>query len=168
MKKVIILVMFCALLSIVSVVTSCTPSNPTPPVLPTPVSAPSSTPLTAPSTQKVIITYSATTTNQIGTDVLQQTPQAGNTYIIFNMTIQNQGYDSFSINPSIFSLSANVANNLQYPPTFVNLDNPLPTVVLLSGGIVTGELAFEVPAGISNWWINYMTFSTYNIQWVKQ
>jgi Domain of unknown function (DUF4352) len=123
---------------------------------------------TTASTSKSVVTilYTATAVSQIGTGDFADTPKSGDEYLIFDMTIENQGYDSFSVNPFYFSL---IANNVKYSNAFVsNLDNELNSVDVLNNGKIEGQLAFEVPATTGNFSLEYDGFETYNINWVQQ
>ena len=46
--------------------------------------------------RSIIITYSGATATQIGTGSFPVKPASGNVFLVVNMTIQNQGYASFS------------------------------------------------------------------------
>lgn len=114
-------------------------------------------------TGKITISYSGVTYNKIGK---YNTPKSGNVYLVLNLNIKNQGYDSFSINAFNFSL---VANNIEYSPAFVSeLDNELPAINLLNGGNTNGKICFEVPIGTSNYNLTYDSYKKYNIEWIKQ
>lgn len=130
--------------------------------------APAPAPTPAPTTQRIVITYSSTTMTQIGTGSIANTPSPGSIYLVLDMTIQNQGYDSFSINPVFFSI---VVNNVKYSMAFImGLDNQLKLVDILNGGTTQGKLAFEVPSQVTTtgFQVTYSAFEPYNIQWVKQ
>lgn len=147
--------------------------TPTPAPTPTPTPRPTATltpvPTPVPVGQQIIITYSATTMTQIGTGYMADTPKAGYVYLVLNMTIQNQGYDSFSVNPFYFSV---VVSNVKYHTAFVTeLDNELGWADVMNGGSMSGNLAFEVPSSVtySGFHPTYEAFlTTYNIQWSGQ
>ena len=63
-----------------------------------------------------------------------------------------------------------VANNVRYDPWSMTgyPQNYLPKTDVPNGGKVTGNLAFEVPAGTTTFSLQYGGSGTYNIQWVKQ
>jgi hypothetical protein len=124
---------------------------------------PSLTP--TPTIQKILIAYSSTVMTQIGTGDFPDRPSSGYVYLVVDMTIENQGYDSFSSNPFYFSV---VINNVKYSTAFVTeLENELQPVDVLNGGTVQGKLAFEVPTGTTTFSPIYEGFSNYNIQWVR-
>lgn len=125
-------------------------------------------PAPTPATRKVVITFSSTTMTQIGTGILADKPEAGHVYLVLDLSIENQGYDSFSASPFYFYL---VINNVKYSTALVfNLENELMSVDVLDGGRVTGKLAFEVPleAVTRGYQITYEGFETYNIEWVRR
>ena len=122
---------------------------------------------TSTSGQQIVITYSATIQNQIGSGDFADKPSPGNVFLVVNMTINNLGYDSFSVNPFYFSLAS---NNIKYSSSFYSysLPNNLQSVDILNGGSLTGSLAFEVPSGTATYSMQYEgIFTTYNIQWIK-
>lgn len=122
---------------------------------------------------KIIIRYSSTTTDEIGGVYAQfQKPGSGYTYLVVNLDIENQGYDSFWTSPICFSV---VVNNVEYgwTPVFA-LENELETTRLLDGGRITGAVAFKVPTEVSTMGYEiratsmYKDCGTYNIEWIKQ
>ena len=48
------------------------------------------------------------------------------------------------------------------------LDNQLKDVDILNGGILNGDLAFEIPANSTDFQIQYNGLGGYNIKWVRQ
>ena len=125
-----------------------------------------SAPSTSEATKRIIIEYSSITTQQIGE---WNKAKPGYVYLVLDLHIENQGYDSFSTNPLNFSV---VVNNVEYNVAFVvGLENKLKAVDLLSGGKARGTLVFEVPTEVSSggYQIRYKAFLTkYNIEWIKQ
>jgi hypothetical protein len=121
-----------------------------------------------PVTQKITITYSSMTTTQIGTGYFPDKPDPGNVFLVLDMTIKNQGYDSFSTNQFYFSV---IVDNVEYDTAFVTeLDNELKLVDVLDGGTVRGKLAFEVPNKVTTlgFEVVYGAWNDYNIEWVRQ
>ncbi len=132
----------------------------------TPTPAPTST--FAPVNPKIIITYSSTTMTQIGTGYFPDTPRAGNVYLVLDMTIQNQAYNSFSVNPLYFSV---VVNGVKYDTAVViKLQNKLQAANVLNGETMSGNLAFEVPSSVTSTGFQptYEGSGTYNVQWTRQ
>ena len=132
-------------------------STQTPSPTPTPTSTPNPTAL-------ITISYSSTT--QIGTAMFPDELSPGFVYIIVNMTIQNNGYESFDIYPQNDFYA--VADSVLYSTTPVSyLENELPGEFgILDGGTVTGSLAFEVPEGTTAFSMQYEGYG--NIQLVQQ
>jgi uncharacterized repeat protein (TIGR02543 family) len=123
---------------------------------------------TPPTTPIIIITYSSMTTTQIGTGFFPDEPESGNVFLVLDMTINNQGYDSFNTNQFYFSV---IVDNVEYSTAFVvHLDNKLESVDILDGGTVQGKLAFEVPekVNILGFEVVYDAWDWYNIEWIRQ
>jgi hypothetical protein len=120
-------------------------------------------------TSKIVITYSATTLTEIGSGFLSSTPTAENVYLVLDMTVENQGYNTFSTNPFYFSV---IIDNVKYKSSFLSydLDNELKAVDVLDGGKVEGALAFEVPTTVtlSGFQAVYQAFSNFNVEWIKK
>jgi len=113
-------------------------------------------------TQQITITFSASIMGQIGNDAPEKT---GYRFLVVNMDILNQGYNSFNTNPGYFVVTVNNVN-YDYSSSSYGLPDCLPTVDVLDGGNLTGTLAFEIPSNTMNYSIKYDGFNTYNIQWV--
>ena len=159
MKKGAVIAIFYMLLAILGLVLSCAP-----PLTPPPP-APDSTPDSTPATQQIIITYSSTTMTQIG---FATQPSAGHVYLVLDMTIENQGYDSFNLNIFYFAV---VVDNVRHGIAIaVELDNELKSTALLNGDTVQGKLAFEIPqeASTADFRVVYQALAHYNIEWVEQ
>lgn len=73
------------------------------------------------------------------------TPDAGNEYVIVNVTIRNLGKDEISYNPYDFKVQD--VNGAQESTAFAVLDDSLKSGTLAPGGKVTGSMPFEVPQG---------------------
>lgn len=115
--------------------------------------------------RRIIIGYSSTTTQRIGE---WSEAEPGYVYLVLDLHIENQGYDSFSTNPLFFYV---VVNNVKYSAAFVmGLESELKAVDLLDRGKTAGEIAFEVPPEVSSagYQIGYEAFRKYNIEWVKR
>lgn len=116
--------------------------------------------------KKIIITYSSNITNKVGEREWQKA-DPGYTYLILDLDIENQGYESFSTGRSAFSV---VVSNVGYDVTYVGLDDMLKVVDLLDGGRITGKLAFEVPEDVTDvgYQVRYESVREYNIQGIKR
>jgi hypothetical protein len=119
------------------------------------------------SSASIAINYSTTQVQQIWNGFSYDTPSSGNTWLIVNVTITNNGYDSFDTNPTWFHV---VAKNIAYnydPETFTV--NNWSTVSVLSGGTYSGALVFQVPVGSTISAMKYTgfygAFQSYNIIW---
>jgi len=115
-------------------------------------------------TNKILMSCSYRTTKLIGT---YNKPNAGKTFLVVTVTIKNQGYYEFRVYNSSFIIES---NNIRYGHIFLTgLTTELQEVTLLNGGQISGDLAFEVPEGISpsDIKIGYKAQSGYNIEWVK-
>ena len=139
--------------------------NSTPKATPTP-SPPESSPTPKPSpTKQIIIKYSALTTGQIG----RNEADPGHIYLVLDLDIKNDGYDSFTTNPYYFYV---IVNNVKYDPALLAWPaSTLKWVDLLDGGRISGKIVFEVPEdGLSaGYQLGYESYGeTYSIKWMEQ
>ena len=85
-------------------------------------------------------------------------PSDGNIFLVVGLIIENHGYDSFSLDPSSFSI---VVNNFGYrnSPATYYLDKVgkkiLPSGNLNNGGSIDGYVAFEIPSGSQDYNVTY-------------
>jgi uncharacterized repeat protein (TIGR02543 family) len=116
------------------------------------------------STPQIIIKYSSTTTNQIGQIF---TAKSGYTYLILDLNIENNGYESFDTYEGYFYV---IVNNVQYSNTPTGTENELEDVSLLSGGQTSGNIEFEVPQNVVSlgYQVGYSYLPQYSIKWVAQ
>jgi hypothetical protein len=116
--------------------------------------------------KQIVITYTATTIDQLTGYYIQAKPAAGNTYILLDMTIENHSNSAFNIDPLGFSM---VANGVDYQRAFVfELKDAIQLGIVPVNGSLTGKLLFEVPEGTSDFTTKYQGDKNYNINWVKQ
>ncbi|MFZ0926477.1 MAG: DUF4352 domain-containing protein [Halobacteriota archaeon] len=89
------------------------------------------------------------TASQIGSGYAVDTPQAGNEYLIFNVTVKNLNENNWDIgNPLYFKLTTADGTVYQYSSSSFDLTNPLNVVSGTNAGEhVTGQIAFEIPQG---------------------
>ncbi len=95
-------------------------------------------------------------------------PDSGKVFLEVNMTIKNNGYDSFSTNPFYFYA---IADNVKYDYDGItySVDN-WDTVDVLNGGTFNGVLIFQIPSTAKSVTIGYESWSwlDYNIIWTKK
>jgi len=98
-----------------------------------------------------------------GSHVEQSDP--GKVFLEVNMTIKNNGYDSFSANPLYFyAVVDNVTYSIDSITYFVvNLD----TVNVLDGGTYEGRLVFRIPSTATSFTLGCEGSVYYNIIWTK-
>lgn len=134
----------------------------------TTTSTPTATPTTTP-TSKVVVEYSATRKDKIGSGTFADTPDEGNEYLILDVTVTNEGYEEVSTNPYNFQV---IVNNQKRDQAFVtNLDNEMENVGLMDGGTQSGKIAFEVPEGTTDYELLFEPgagFVDYNIEYVEK
>lgn len=127
-------------------------------------------PPSAPSAEgKVSIRYTSSTMAQLGESSWGQA-DPGYTFLVLDLDIENQGYDSFKVYTALFSV---VVNNVSYDEVgFAVEASNLKSVDLLDGGRVTGTVAFEVPVEVSSagfepkyWDYGY---TECRVEWIKQ
>ena len=141
--------------------------TPQPSTIPTPSPSPSPSPSPEP-TRRITISHSMVRKQSIvsesyGSYVIQ--PDSGKVFLEVNMTINNNGYDSFSTNPFDFYA---VADNVKYDYYIAgNWD----MVDILDGGTFKGTLVFQIPESTSSFTLGYdgyVDFLTkYNIVWTE-
>jgi hypothetical protein len=118
--------------------------------------------------KKIIISYSSDTMMEIGSGYFSDKPRSGYIYLVLDIMITNQGYDSFSVSPYNFAV---VINSVKYETAIVTeLDNQLISAEVLDGGTINGKLAFEIPLGIStsNLEVVYDSYESYDIIWTER
>jgi hypothetical protein len=119
------------------------------------------------SSQKaIVIDYSVSTASELGGGFLADKPDTGYVYMIVHYNIRNQGHSEFSTNPWYFYV---IADGVKYDITFtVNLENTLKLVDLLDSGMISGNLAFEIPIGAKSVSVGYeFLFKDFNIVWTE-
>ena len=116
---------------------------------------------------RITIRYSSSIMESYDAAYGKQEPDSGYTYLVLNLDIENQGYESFYVNPTDFSV---VVNNVEYDWTPVGLENALESVHVLDGGTISAGLAFEVPTEVHSAGYEPRHWSQwdYNIEWVRE
>ena len=114
-------------------------------------------------TRKIIIKYSS----DIARQVSYFTAIKGYTYLTLTLDIQNQGYDSFGVKPSLFKV---IINSVKYSSKPIALKGVLEPANLANGGNVKGKITFEVPENVTTlgYQFVYEGSYSYTIEWIKQ
>lgn len=104
---------------------------------------------------------------QIGTGYSAEIPQEGYVYLVLDMTIQNQGYDSFLLDPGNCLVWV---QQVWYDSAWIRLENMLSPASVPNGGTVSGKVAFEVPSSVTNAGFvpKFTNALSYTIQWIRQ
>lgn len=126
---------------------------------PTPILTPTPTPA-----ESIIINVSPRLMSSIGS---YNIAPAGKVYLVFTLEIENKGYVKFNTNPNYWKFAAQNVEYSYSPATF-SLANKLETVDILDGGKVKGDIAFEIPAGLSaesQIRLSYQGLGNYNVVW---
>ncbi|MGB9659232.1 MAG: DUF4352 domain-containing protein [Nitrososphaerales archaeon] len=116
--------------------------------------------------KKIIINYKYTTMDSVGS----WEADAGTTLLIFNMTIENHGYDRFYVNPLDFEA---VVDNVVYSHSIITyfLDDvgyiPMQQVYVLDGGKLVCAISFEIPKNYQSVSLGLKWTTGYNIEWVS-
>ena len=123
--------------------------------------------VTGTGTDTITIKYSMSSAQKLGD--FSEAPK-GKTYLILNLDIENNGYDSFFVSPIALNI---VINGAKYSSSMDSyyLDNSLSSVDLIDGGKISGNLAFVVPIlnNYNNVSLAYDTMlGKFNIKWVKK
>lgn len=135
---------------------------------PPPTTSYSPPPPTTGVARSIIVTYSGTTATQIGTGPFPVKPAVGNVFMVVNLTIQNQGYASFSVMDWYFKL--NLSDTEYNREDITTLQSKLSTADVLNGGSLTGQMAFEIPSSSAyqTFELDYLGPSIGTINWIKQ
>lgn len=95
-------------------------------------------------------------------------PSAGNSFVVMGLSIENHGYDGFSVDPSSFSASIN-GFDYKISPTTYYLDRagfkPLPSGNLRNGASITGYVAYEIPSGYKDFKVQYAGWEDVKVQY---
>jgi hypothetical protein len=73
------------------------------------------------------------------------TPQAGYTFLILDLTLTNTSRGQHDISPIYLTLQSDQGYSYEYSPSSYNLPKQLKSTTLTPGESTRGELAFEVP-----------------------
>lgn len=115
--------------------------------------------------KNITISYSAETADVVTTiygDVMKS--DSGRDFLILNITIDNNGYDSFETNPWWFHV---IVENIEYDFDYhLVLLEDWETVDVLDGESFQGTLMFQIPESASSFSLVYESaFSEYDIVW---
>jgi hypothetical protein len=119
------------------------------------------------STEKqIVINYSGSTAVQIGGHIY---PETGNTFLIVDMDIKNQGYEQFNLVPLNFEVTVNKTKYNTDISSSSDIAGVLQPLSLKNGMSTGGKLAFEVLATsfASDFKISYTGSTGYNIVWIR-
>ncbi|MGD1119790.1 MAG: DUF4352 domain-containing protein [Dehalococcoidales bacterium] len=122
---------------------------------------------TNPSNSKaIVITFTVNTVTQIKGYYMTNTAKDGDVYIVLETTIENHSNDAFNIDPMNFYV---IAGGISYRQAMLlDIDNAIQLGVVKKADTLKGKLVFEVPAGTTDFTMEYHGDKSYNIQWVKQ
>jgi hypothetical protein len=116
--------------------------------------------------QVIVITYSVTTSGEMAGKWSFSPPRTGYFFLIVNLNIENHGYNKFSVSQYFFTI---ISNGKEYTASYVNgLPDKLAIGDVHDNESTSGNLAFEVPEGTTDFEIVYKYASSYNIQWIEQ
>ncbi len=99
----------------------------------------------------VLLNRSAELTDYIGR---YTEASSGKTFLLIELTLENHGYDTLEINPNYFGV---VIDKVLYPydKATYSTDNPLASVTLLDGGMISGYLVYQIPEGKTQYTFAY-------------
>lgn len=116
--------------------------------------------------QVIVITYSSTTSEEMAGKWSFSPPRPGYFFLIVSLNIENHGYDKLSVSQFFFTITV---NGQEYNNTYVNgLPDKLASGEVHDNESTSGNLAFEVPQGTTDFEIFYKYASSFNIQWINQ
>jgi hypothetical protein len=91
---------------------------------------------------------------------------SGNSFLVIELKVVNNGYESFSVDPGYFKLATPNFNYKISPVTYY-LDKigkrTLPSGSIPNGGTISGCVAYEVPSGTNDYNIKYDGWENVNI-----
>ena len=89
-------------------------------------------------------------------------PHKGYIYIIANITLKNNGYESFHLySPELHLIYNNVSYTRVYS-SYHDINNVFPTRLdILNGGAITGNIVFELPENTSGYEVRYNGIEMY-------
>jgi hypothetical protein len=125
---------------------SSTPSPQPTPVYTTTTTPKTFTPATATTTQPssvVVITYSYSIVSQVVNKFFGTTQaKAGNVFVVFSLSITNNGYSEVKINPYDFNV---IVNKIKYERDYEGTSTEFGIVNIMDGGQFSGTEVFQVP-----------------------
>jgi len=174
-KKKLAGIIVACIIGIFVVLAIAIPSEPTSTPSTTPPSTTKPTPTPAPTSKEIVMGYSVTITNErdswIGPSPSLHA-ETGYTFVLVNLDIENDGYESFETGQFLFCI---VVNKVRYIADFYYPEEEaLKSVDLLDGGKISGKIVFEVPEEVltAGYQLGYRLKTaageSYNIKWVKQ
>jgi hypothetical protein len=93
---------------------------------------------------------------------------SGNSFLVIELKVVNNGYESFSVDPGYFKLATPNFNYKISPVTYY-LDKigkrTLPSGSIPNGGAISGCVAYEVPSRTSGYNIRYDGWEKVNIEY---
>jgi len=118
----------------------------------------------------IIIKYSVTITNERKGWLWTMKADPGYTYLVVNLDIENDGYDSFTTGQGLFYV---VVKQVKYDTGYYYPEkDALKSVDLLDGGKISGKIAFEIPEVVlsAGYQFGYRreSWEPYNIKWIGQ
>lgn len=91
-----------------------------------------------------------------------QIPHKGYIYIIANITLKNNGYESFHLYSPELHLVYNNVSYTRISSNFYDINNVFPIRTdILNGGVLTGNILFELPENSSGYKIRYNGIEMY-------
>jgi hypothetical protein len=116
--------------------------------------------------QVVVITYSSTSAEDMAGKWSFSPPRPGYFFLVVSLNIENHGYNEVSVSQFFFTITI---DGKEYNNLFVNgLPDKLVSATLRDNDSTSGNLAFEVPEGSSDFTIKYKYESSFNVQWIKE
>ena len=93
-------------------------------------------------------------------------PSSGTELAIVNVTIENQGYDTFAANKNYFSA---VVNGVTYNyDSSCSANDLLPDTNIVNGDKATGNITYILPEPTLDFTMQYNGPVKYNINWIKR
>lgn len=90
-----------------------------------------------------------------------QEPDEDNTFLVIDVTLNNQGYGDMTIGPTEFFLQDDTGLGYQIHMASSFVKYPINMGNLNDGEKIRGDIVFEIPISVKEYWLSYGQWSSY-------